>query len=48
VELWKESGQKIKDKLFRIIKDMYDTDKKLEDYVKSIIMKIINVKNSVT
>jgi len=37
---WKESGEKVKNRLFQIIRDIYATGEMPEDYVKSLIIPI--------
>ncbi|VVC40988.1 Hypothetical protein CINCED_3A024301 [Cinara cedri] len=39
-DLWKEAGEKVKNRLFEIIRDIYATGEMPEDYIKSIIILI--------
>jgi len=39
-ELWKEAGEKVKNRLFQITRDIYVTGEMPEDYIKSIIIPI--------
>lgn len=39
-ELWKEAGEKVKNRLFQITRDIYMTGEMPEDYIKSIIIPI--------